>query len=370
MRQWLMCLWPLLLVAWQAAVYVRGRQRLKRQRAAEPPQQEPRETGSAERSAEQVAVALFDNRWPEAVAAADMGLELVERGTSTHAELLLHRGEALEHMGRLEEAVAAYSACQPAEGNRSRPQFRHVAALRQGLLLVRLGRLEEAQDRLCQGIEWASDATNVVVAKQLEALDVVAMICAKLSDRDHAAHCVRRGLQIARGLMAEAQEARLLQVQGDVCAATGQNEAALRNYEHSLDLFRKLDHEAGQAAVEGAIGKLFQVSGQWEKATYWLQASVLEEQQRQNIRGQATLCYDLACLYLDQGAMHEAGAFLQRSVALYRESGDTAGVDRVGRTMVGLAVLIHRYVASGRMTYRDIERGSGKSKKEDEEEQD
>ena len=183
-----------------------------------------------------------------------------------------------------------------------------------------------------------------------------------------AERSLARGQSVARTLMAEVHEARFLRAEGAAHAADKRAEDALRCYERSLDLFRVMDHEVGQSGVEHEMGIFLQASGRWAEALDWLQASILDERWRGNVPGQAALCYELACWYLDQGALREAGVLFQQSMALFRRAGDGAGVERVGRTIMGLGVVVERYLAADRMTFRDIERGSAQLKKPEEEE--
>jgi hypothetical protein len=52
-------------------------------------------------------------------------------------------------------------------------------------------------------------------------------------------------------------------------------------------------------------------------------------------------------------------------MSLFRQTEDHQGLDEVGRTLMGLSILMHRRMTATRLTFRDIERGSAKSKKEE-----
>jgi tetratricopeptide (TPR) repeat protein len=184
-----------------------------------------------------------------------------------------------------------------------------------------------------------------------------------------AAQSVQEALQVARGLGDRMAEASLLDTAGDVAAAQNRPEDALCSYELSLDLFRRLQHGRAVVVVQEDIAKLYASRGQWDKALAWLQVCLQEKERAQDLLSQAQINYELACLMINNDELDEAASLLLRSLGLFRRApgGDKANIDQVGRTLMGLGVVIHRQATADQMTYRDIERGSIKLKKEEEE---
>jgi hypothetical protein len=66
-------------------------------------------------------------------------------------------------------------------------------------------------------------------------------------------------------------------------------------------------------------------------------------------------------MHIHTGELQQAAGYLQRSLGLYRQAEDRAGADLVGRTLVGLGILLHRDATAGWLTFADIKRGSAKS---------
>jgi tetratricopeptide (TPR) repeat protein len=182
-----------------------------------------------------------------------------------------------------------------------------------------------------------------------------------------ALECAHEVERLARAVRDEPTQAMALDVQGDLYLALGQSSEALQHYERSLDLFRQLGNVEAQFVVKQDIAKLYRTSGQWEKAVRWLSVCLQEEERAENWRGQARIVYDLACLHIHRGELSSAGSYLQRSMGLFRQAEDRAGADLVGRTLMGLSILMHREATANWLTFGDIARGSSRLKDEEEE---
>jgi tetratricopeptide (TPR) repeat protein len=298
-------------------------------------------------------------KWPEALEALDRALELVEYDPALKAELHFHRGYALEHMKQLEEAISSYAACQLAECN-EKTKYRHIAAFRQGYLQVQLERWQQAELSLRTAIQEASRMH--LVAMQVNAMRILLGLYQTTRRYAQALECAHEVERVARALRDEPTQAMALDVQGDLYLALGQPSEALHHYERSLDLFRQLGNVEAQSVVKQDIAKLYRTSGQWERAVRWLIVCLQEEERAENWRGQARIAYDLACLHIHKGELSNAGSYLQRSMGLFRQAEDRAGADLVGRTLMGLSILMHREATANWLTFGDIARGSSKLK--------
>jgi tetratricopeptide (TPR) repeat protein len=308
---------------------------------------------------------LEHNKWSEAVAAFERGLDLLEDDPRLEVSLLFYRGFGLEQMRELEEAIASYVDCQAIYG-RLHQELQYAAAVRQGVLLAKLKRYQEAEQHLRQTITVLQRAPESISWLQVEAFQVLAgLLLYRVPDFARAVECVQQGARAAHGLRNAVAEAGFLQAAGDGLRALGRPDEALHSYERSLDLYRRIGEGRAEAIVKRNIGLIYQSAGNWDKSLAWLQACLLDEEREQNKQGQALLCYDIACLHIDQGNLRDAGHLLQRSMSLFRQTEDHQGLDEVGRTMMGLSILMHRRMTATRLTFRDIERGSAKSKKEE-----
>ena len=307
---------------------------------------------------------IQQQKWPEALAVLDRALGLVGYRPDLEAELYFYKGYALEHMLQFEQAVCAYAASQASEVRRPHPKYRALATFRQGYLLARLERWENAEQKLQESIEETSRVP--LPGLRLSALRILLGVCQATRRYAQAVHWAQEAMRLAHSLGDEPAEALLHDLAGDACLALGQWEEALRRYEQSLDLFRKLGLAHDELMVKQDIGRLYQVCGDWDKAFAWLRACLSEEERAQNMASQARICYDLACLHIGKGELNEAGSLLQRSMGSFRQVQDKAGTDQVGRTLMGLGILMHRQATAGQLTFRDVERGSAKLKKEEE----
>jgi tetratricopeptide (TPR) repeat protein len=307
---------------------------------------------------------IQQQKWPEALDALDRALALVGYDPSLQAELHFHRGYALEHLQRLEEAISSYAACQVAEADKMAPEYCHIAAFRQAYLLIQLERWPEAEVSLRTSVQEARRMQ--APGLQLNAMRVLLGVYQTTRRFTEALECAHEMELLALALRDESTQAMALDVEGDLYLALGQSSEALRHYERSLDLFRKLGNVEAGFVVKQDIVKLYRTSGQWEKATGWLGVCLREEESVGNLRGQARIAYDLACLHIHRGELPQAGGYLQRSMGLFRQAEDMAGADLVGRTLMGLSILMHRAATANWLTFGDIERGSAKLKKEEE----
>ncbi len=307
---------------------------------------------------------IQQKKWVEALAALDRALELVHYDPSLQTELLFHRGYVLEQTGQLVEAISAYLACQMAESDKRAPRYGHVSAFRRGYLLAQLERWREAEVSLRVSLELAGHAQ--AVGLEMNALRILMGVYQSMREHALVIECTVQLERLAAVVRDESMQAMALDAAGDAYLALGQHDGALRHYERSLDLFLQQGNAQAGFVVKQDIAKLFRAAGQWEKAVRWSTACLREEEQARNWRGQASIAYDLACLYIHQGELAKAGGYLQHSMALFRQVEDRVGADMVGRTMMGLSILMHRQATADWLTSGEIERGSAKSKDEEE----
>jgi tetratricopeptide (TPR) repeat protein len=277
--------------------------------------------------------------------------------------ILFYRGFALEQMGEPEDAIADYEDCQAIYGRLHQdPQY--VAAVRQGLLLAELGRSQEAEQHLRRLIAALQRGPHSLSWLQMEAFRILVKSFRRAHEHARAIEYAQQGLRAAHRLRDAGAQADFLRAAGYNLHALGQSEEALRCYEQSLDLYRRIGEKGSGALVTRDIALLYQLEGKWDKALAWLQACLADEERDQNKQRQAQLSYDIACVCIDQGNLGDGGRLLQQSISLFRQIEDHEGIDRVGRTMMGLSILVHRRVTADQMTFRDVERGSVKSHKE------
>lgn len=305
---------------------------------------------------------MQEKKWPEAIDAFDRALDALQDAPSQEVLIRFYRGFALEQTGELEEAIADYEDCEAVyEHLHQDPQY--VAAVRKGLLLARLGRNQEAEQHLRRTIAALQRGPQSLSWLQIEAFQVLVGLSHHARDHVLAIESAKEGARAAHRLHNAAAQAGFLRAAGGELQALDRPEEALHSYEQSLDLYRRIGGTGGGAMVKHDIARLYQLDGRWDRALDWLQACLADEERDQNKRRQAQLCYDIACLHIDQGNLQDAGRLLQRSMSLFRQTEDHDGIDQVGRTMMGLSILVHRRITAHQMTFRDVERGV-KSKKE------
>ena len=308
---------------------------------------------------------IKEQKWEDALIALERALSLVEHDLGLKPELEFHKGYALEQMGRSEEAITAYVACQLTESGRKVPKYRPVAGFRQGYLLAQLNRWEEAELSLRTS---AKEAERLQLSSlRLNAMRILLGVYQAMHRHTQALQCARELASLARAQRDESMEALTLDVEGDIYQSLGQPTEALYRYEQSLDLFRKLGNNDAESVVKRDIARLYQTSGQWERALRWLAVWLQEEQRAENWGVQARIAYDLACLHIHTGHLIQAGGYLQHSMAMFRRAEDRSGADMVGRTLMGLSILLHRRATADWLTFGDIKRGSARLNGDDEE---
>jgi len=307
---------------------------------------------------------LKENKWAEAIDAFDRALDALQDDPRQEVALLFYRGFSLEQMGELEEAIGDYEDCQAIYG-RLHQDLQYAAAVRQGVLLAKLKRNEEAEKHLRRTIVALQRAPESISWLQVEALEVLGGLYYRVPDPARMVECAQQGARAAHGLRNAVAEAGFWQRAGDGLRSLGRVDEALHSYEQSLDLYRRIGEGRQEAIVKHSIGSIYQSAGNWDKSLVWLQACLLDEEREENKGAQALLCYDIGCMHIDQGNLGDAGSLLQRSMSLFRQIEDHRGMDEVGRTLMGLSILVHRRITASQPTFRDIERGSARSKKEE-----
>lgn len=294
----------------------------------------------------------------QALAVFDRALSELDKLESHPADLEqslhFHRGRALEQLKRSDEALAEYRTCQSDKYlNRMNP-WPQLAAFHQGKLLITLGQPQEGVNLLRTVLERRP---HLPVSMQLETYHLLASTLHSSGDHLQGLSMAEKGTALAERTRQPISQARMLRASARCQMALGRHEDALVNLQCALDLYRLASHAGGQVDTKREIGRLYQATGDWLKAFSWLRACLEDEEAVEDRGAEARLCYDIACLSIDQGSLVEAGMFLQRSLALFRQIEDRDGIDEAGRTMMGLTVLIHRLATADQITFRDIERG-------------
>lgn len=307
---------------------------------------------------------LRKQEWADALAVVNAALALAATyDPSRQAELYYYKGYVMEQMKQFEHAMQAYSKCQSSATTSGGQKHSLHAALRQGYLLTQLQRWDEAAAKLRRVIDEVR--TLSMPELHLYAVRILLGAYQAMGDYKQVLACAQEGLRVARHIMDDAMAALLLDLAGDAYLALHQPEEALHHYEQSLDLYRKLGHSSAALMVKRDIAQLYQACADWDKALAWLQTCLWASERQQDKHGQAHLCYDIACLYISKGDLEAATEYLQQSMALFRQAEDKAGIDQVGRTFMGLSILLQRRATAGQLTFRDIERGLEKEKKKE-----
>jgi tetratricopeptide (TPR) repeat protein len=264
----------------------------------------------------------------------------------------------------VQEAITAYVACQTGERASPRTSYRSIAAFRQAQLLIQLHHWQDAEVCLRACARDASDSKER--ALQLNALRILLGVYQALRRPDQVLEVARQAFPLAGDQGDEATQALIWDVEGDAYLALGKSDEALDDYERSLDLFHRVGNLEAEWVVKQDIARLYQVSGQWEKAIRWLDILLREEQVASDHVAWARTAYDLACLHIHTGDLQRASGYLQQSMGQYRQAENRSGADLVGRTMIGLGILMHRQATADWLTFADIKRRSGTVNQEEE----
>lgn len=372
---WALMLW---LFAWQPLVLRHlSRLRLSMQQRRETLQNALQDTRQAVRR----------SSWQAALAASDGALSLLSRcdivvwleqcmtgggslrqlkmdGAAARAEMHLDKALALENLGRLDQAVVEYDRCLAAADRTAKSRYVLVATLRQGSSLARLGRWNESEEKL----KWCLTKSEERLSPELrlDALRNLAMVCWATGRPEEALRHTREALGMVRDMGDEFAEGQLLDALGDMALTLNRPDEALRNYELSLDVFRKLGHRGALTTLQRDIAHLYQMQGDWTKSMAWLRVCLREAELGEDLANQAMTTYEIGCLHMIHGDFGEAFDLLTRSMGLFRRGQDKNGVSRVGSTLMGLGITMHRQATADRMTFGEIVRGSAKKMEEGE----
>jgi tetratricopeptide (TPR) repeat protein len=277
--------------------------------------------------------------------------------TDARGDVHFFRAVALENLGRLDQAVTEYDRCMAA--NRSgKPSQAPLVYFGQGSSLARLGRWTESEEKLRLCLAKIDESPSPQLS--VRALRTLALVCWNTRRPEEALRHTQEALDVARSLGDEFVVGQFLDALGDMALTLNRPEEALRNYESSLDVFRMLDHRGALTTVQRDIAHLYQVQGDWTKSMAWLRVCLREAELGEDLANQAMATYEMGCLHMIHGELSEAFSLLTRSMGLFRRGQDKNGVSRVGSTLMGLGITMHRQATADRMTFGDIVRGSAK----------
>jgi diguanylate cyclase (GGDEF)-like protein len=200
-----------------------------------------------------LARCLIPTNWPIRYAAAQEALQLNPRG-SVHGELVLCRGNALENMGRLNEAEAEYTA-----GLREAEQLGDQKLL--ALALLHLAYIRYFRGDFSQAVTDAQRAFSVsekagLGSQRREALENIAHIYsdARVGQYDKATEYYRRLLPEYRAAGEKAQAADTLFNLGSTAVSKKDFAAALVWYRQALAAETELGRKEDLEFVKRSIG--------------------------------------------------------------------------------------------------------------------
>ena len=271
-----------------------------------------------------------------ALRAAD---ELGAASPAEVAEVAEALGDVCELSAHYEDARDAYRRARASLTEDPLAQLR--LARKEGTLLERLGRYDEAAAWFERALEW-SPGDDPVAETELADLEIQYSVV--LYRQGHHADCLR----VAKGAAERAERvgnrAALAMAYRQIDVADrslgGQDESWLRK---ALAIYAELDDPIGRATVLNNLGVRAYYAGRWDEAQSYYEQSREAEQASGDVVRAATASNNEAEILLDQGYVERAAELFQDALRVYRASGYAFGAAVVGFNLARAAAASGRF---------------------------
>lgn len=237
--------------------------------------------------------------------------EVADRGAAD-APSLFARGVAQFHLGRMNEARAAFQAAasDPALATASYVESGFIDLTAPDGAAAVAARMRSIVAKAAPATALLARAQHLLGAAELRLLHV-----------GGALDALAAAQKTYRAAGEEAGEAQVLDTLGLVHQGMGNESAALVSYARSLSLKQKLGDTAGTAITLGNLGRFCAMLGRTEDARGFLGLDLELSESLGDVRGQVRVLIDLAELDRDAGDRDAAAARLAKAHALAQGAG-------------------------------------------------
>ncbi len=250
------------------------------------------------------------------------------------AKLLHTLGVVLQRLGRLDEAADTLSKSIKIGEKLGRTVHVAMALNSLGVVLQRQGRLDEAADALSKSIKIGEKLDRTLhVAKALNSLGSVLQRQGKF---DEAVDAFRRSYNLLVELEDQRGQAMVLNSLGGVLQRQGKFDEAVDAFRRSYNLLVELEDQRGQAMVLNSLGGVLQRKGKFAEAIETFQRSYDISDKLGDERGIAMVLNSLGGVLGSQGKYKEAEDAFQRSIVIFENLGDERGLAMVLNSLIGV----------------------------------
>ena len=246
-------------------------------------------------------------------------LELLEPGVE-RAQALLDRADVLDTVGRLDDALADFSAALAL--SEALPDAARAARARQGIGVMRglkgdTAQAFEALERAQQAFEALGDAESHACA-----LNDTALFLARTGDLGKAKVKFERAIAVAQSVGARRPVATALNYLGSIAHARGDYDEAQRAYEQSLALKKELGVRFNIANTLNNLGIVATDRGDYAGACALLEQSLELRRAMGKKSGIAESLSNLANVEHRRGELARSRQLIEESLVLLREMGE------------------------------------------------
>jgi tetratricopeptide (TPR) repeat protein len=233
------------------------------------------------------------------------------------------RGDPARAIPHLRAAVDLCDGDEPTEASAERRRRRQAARVHRALASALLGLKEYASARAEAETALALQEALGDRLGQVEALNILGIVCMEQGMLDDATGCYWRALESCRAIGYRYGEARALGNWGNVLYVQGALDKALGRYDQAAAIFRDIGHRRGEAIVRLNTADIrLSVYGDVEHARADVEAvlAYAREAGEHATEGQSLTVLGQAAWQL--GDLAEARHLLETSVAVLKEAGE------------------------------------------------
>ena len=291
------------------------------------------------------ALVLFDlggaflvrNNWPESISHLERSRALFRDLGDTEQELeaQLHLGVSYRDYARYDQAVACFREVLPGFRQLDNELLEASTYHNLGLALREQGDIDGAMECFdhCLPVFTRRD-DHIGRARALHSLGVALRY---LGRHEEAGPLYEESLQLCRAVGDLRWEGILLLATGRLRRQQGRLEDAAGCYEAALPLFLRLGDVQGEAHTYRSVGHMLREQGDLDGSAAYLDRAHGLVSELQHERGIGQVTHAMAITQMRRGALDDAVASLQASLAIFRFLGDrpwqVRSLGMLGRTL-------------------------------------
>ncbi len=241
-------------------------------------------------------------------------------------EMLMHRVEALQALGRRDDERAAIDEAMPLADEGERPELRAKVRAALGRHLLRLGRPGDARPHLDEALRIAQSAGDRVAEGRVRAW--LGLLACDAGRHDEAAAHHQRVLALAEESGDHVVAAMASGNLGVVFFRKGEYDAARERWESQLARARSLGHRWTESSALGNLAMLLMRIGRMAEARESLSRSLDLRCELGLARGRAITLHNLSLVHTFLGDLARARETAEAARSAFEEISDAAAAAR------------------------------------------